>query len=155
MCLITSYNSDVLLQATVEQFDGPVCEAGSEQRRRPVLARNRSHRAVRVGLDVLLLSSASHSSNSPCDQLYLKLRLRMRVPHPDNPRITTDEQVATVLFPRGDDTRTAPHPQDLVQPTERADHLHGALSGGWVVVSIQTNNTVRYQRKGVSLCPVA
>ena len=69
----------------------------------------------------------------------------MRIPHPDNPRITTNEQVAAILLPRGDDTRAAPHPQDLVQPTERADHLHRVAAHGRVVVPVQTHDPISWR----------
>ena len=78
----------------------------------------------------------------------------MGVPHTDNAGVPADHQSTTVLLPVGDHSCPALHLDYLVQATECADHLYGAIRQVRVVVPIQTNHPVRC-RKAVSVVRIA
>ena len=68
----------------------------------------------------------------------------MRVPDPNDTRVTADEQVSTVLFPSCHDTRPSPQPQNLVEAPERADHLYWVRADSRIIVAIEPDDSVGY-----------
>ena len=68
----------------------------------------------------------------------------MGIPHPNDSGITTDEKRPTLLFPVGHDPTPGPsfHRDDIVQRSERADHLNRAVAEIGIIVAIQTNDSI-------------
>ena len=66
----------------------------------------------------------------------------MGIPHSDDPRIPTDEKRPTLLFPVGHNPTSGAtfHRNNIVQRSERANHLDWAIHEVGVVVAIQTND---------------
>jgi hypothetical protein len=64
------------------------------------------------------------------------------IPHPDDPRIPTDKKRPTLLFPVGHNPTSGAtfHRNDIVQRSERANHLDRTIHEVGVVVAIQTND---------------
>ena len=69
----------------------------------------------------------------------------MRVPYPDDPRVSADEERATRLLPVHNDAAPVPNRDHLVQPPEGADHLNARIASRRIVVAIQTNHAVRWK----------
>ena len=70
----------------------------------------------------------------------------MGIPHPNHPRITADEKRPTLLFPVGyySTSGTAFHCEDIVQRSERANHLYRTIPEVGIVVTVQTNDPFGY-----------
>ena len=75
-------------------------------------------------------------------EAYQDLVLCVGIPHPNDPRIPTDEKRPTLLFPVGHYPTSGAtfHCNDIVQRSKRANHLDRAIPELRVVVAIQTNN---------------
>ena len=74
----------------------------------------------------------------------------MGIPYPDDLRVSTDEQVATILFPCSDNAGTTFHVQNFVQTTEGADHLYWVAADIRIIITVQTNDPVRCGMLGLS-----
>ena len=68
----------------------------------------------------------------------------MRVPYPNDTRVTADKQVATVLFPSCHNTCPSPQPQDLVESPKRADHLYWVRADSRIIVAIEPDDSIGY-----------
>lgn len=74
--------------------------------------------------------------------MYHHLRFRMGIPDSDDTGVPTNEKMSAILLPVRDQTSASLHTQYLVESTERADHLYGAGADIWIVVSVQSNDTI-------------
>ena len=75
----------------------------------------------------------------------------MCIPYPDDTRVAANKQVAAVLLPSGHNSRPTSQAHNLVEPTERADHLYGVCAHGWIIIAIQSDNSIGCEELETSL----
>lgn len=86
-----------------------------------------------------------------CDDAHQQLCFRMGIPYPNDTRVAANKQVAAVLLPSRHNSRPTSQTHNLVEPTERADHLHGVCAHGWIIIAIQSDNSVGWEELETSL----
>lgn len=73
------------------------------------------------------------------------VRFHMDIPNSNGFRIPAREQERSRLTPFCDHTTPLGDLQDILQASERADHLYGGLVHGGIIIAIQANNSISYK----------
>lgn len=66
----------------------------------------------------------------------------VRVPNPHYARVSADQEITACLSPFRDQSSAALQAKNLIQAAEGADHLNRTAAEIWVVVAVQTNDTI-------------